>query len=409
MLIELIWVIVAASVFMSLFWYSVLDREEVDVEGYPEPSRFPSISVLLPAYNEEETLRESIESVLGQDYPSDKIQPIVIDDGSEDRTAEIAQEFVDRGEATLLQQENQGKGVALNTGLEEASGDIVAVQDADSVIALDAYRKMVGHFEEDSIAAVIAGIKPLDCETLLQKVQRVEYLLGIVYRRLMASINTLYVTPGALSMYRRETVEELGGFDEETLTEDLEIAMRLRHQGYDLGMSATAITFTEFPRRFMELMRQRVRWYRGLISNTWKYRGMMTREDRQLFGSFQMPANLLFPTIGLLAAGIMAYGIGQALFDIILHLSAVGLSINLVPSEIELQKLVLGLDLKIYFPLLVGLMLSGGLVYIAHQVTDEDLQDPLSLAVFFICYAMILSIFWSIAIVKELRGAELTW
>lgn len=409
MLIELIWVIVAASVFMSLFWYSVLDKDDVDVEGYPEPSRFPSISVLLPAYNEEETLRESIESVLDQDYPDDRVQPIVIDDGSEDRTAEIAQEFVDQGEATLLQQHNQGKGVALNTGLEEASGDIVAVQDADSVIAPDAYRKMVGHFEQDSIAAVIAGIKPLDCETLLQKVQRVEYLLGIVYRRLMASINTLYVTPGALSMYRRETIEDLGGFDEETLTEDLEIAMRLRHRGYDLGMSATAITFTEFPRRFMELMRQRVRWYRGLISNTWKYREMMTRDDRKLFGSFQMPANLLFPTIGLTAAGIMAYGIGQVLFDLLVHLSVVGLDISLVPSQLQPQKLVLGLDLKIYFPLLVGLVLSGGLVYISHRVTDERIQNPLSLAVFFICYAMILSIFWSIALVKELRGSELTW
>jgi len=408
MLIELIWVIVAASVFMSLFWYNVLDRNDVDVADHPEPTEFPSISVLLPAYNEEETLAEAIRSVLGQEYPDEKIQPIIIDDGSEDGTAAIAREFADRGEVTLIQQQNQGKGVALNTGLAAATGDIVAVQDADSVIAHDAYRKMVGHFETDSIAAVIAGIKPLACDTLLQQVQRVEYLLGIVYRRLMASINTLYVTPGALSMYRRETVEDLGGFDEETLTEDLEIAMRLRNEGHDLGMTATAITFTEFPSRFRTLLRQRVRWYRGLIANTWKYRGMMTSDDRELFGSFQMPANLLFPTIGLLAAGIMAYGIGQALFDLAVHLSAVGFSFDLIP-QLQPRKLLLGIDLKIYFPLLVGLLLSGGLVYIAHQVTDEDIRNPASLAVFFICYAMILSIFWSIAIVRELRGSELTW
>jgi len=209
-------------------------------------------------------------------------------------------------------------------------------------------------------------------------------------------------------MYRRETVEDLGGFDEETLTEDLEIAMRLRNEGHDLGMTATAITFTEFPSRFRTLLRQRVRWYRGLIANTWKYRGMMTSDDRELFGSFQMPANLLFPTIGLLAAGIMAYGIGQALFDLAVHLSAVGFSFDLIP-QLQPRKLLLGIDLKIYFPLLVGLLLSGGLVYIAHQVTDEDIRNPASLAVFFICYAMILSIFWSIAIVRELRGSELTW
>ncbi len=408
MLIWIAWIVIAVTLFMSLFWLNVLQQENTEVRAFPEPQRFPSVSVLIPAYNEEETLAASIDSVLEQDYDGD-IEVIVINDGSTDRTKEIAQEYADDGRITLIDQDNQGKGGALNSGLEHADNELVSVQDADSVIEPDAFRKMVGHFSDDTVAGVIAGIKPLETDTIWKKFQRIEYLLGILYRKLMAIIKTLYVTPGALSLYRRDLIEESGGFDDDNLTEDLEIALRMKKHGYDIEMSAPAITRTEFPAGFRDLMHQRIRWYRGLINNTLRYREMIFNPEYGLFGMFQMPLHIVFPFAAMIGAFMMLFGIGSIVFDLLIWLSSAGLTFTNPFAGYTLYKAFLSFNVKVYFPLLIGASLVAALVYLSHKYTDEELKHPLSIVGFFICYYTILGVFWCLAVGTELTRREKRW
>lgn len=407
MLVYVAWLVIGVSLFGALFWLNVLYKEADAIDDYPEPSSFPSLSVLLPAFNEEDTIAKSIESILDQNYPQDKIQIIVVNDGSTDSTEEIAGEYED--DITLISQENQGKGAALNTGMEEADGDLVVVQDADSVIQPDAYHMMVGHFEDEDVGGVIAGIKPLETNTMVKKLQEMEYLLGILYRKLMSVIDTLYVTPGALSIYRRDLIEDLGRFDEQNLTEDLEIALRVRKHNYTVKMSAPAITRTEFPATLRELMHQRVRWYRGLFSNTMKYKEMMFDRSYGLLGMFQMPVNLLFPAVAMIGAMLVMYGIGKSVFDVFVWLSAVGVTPYNPFVNFDLYRTFMALQVQIYFPLLVGVLLVGLLLYMAHWYNDESLDNPLSLALFFIAYYTVIGVFWIIALIKELTGREHRW
>jgi cellulose synthase/poly-beta-1,6-N-acetylglucosamine synthase-like glycosyltransferase len=403
------WIVIGVSVFMSLFWINVLQKEETDIKGWPEPGEQPSISVILPAYNEEAIIDESIHSILDQNYDQDKVEIIVVNDGSTDRTQEIAESYEDTGKVEVVTQQNEGKGSALNTGLEHAEGELIAVQDADSVIEEDAYRKMVGHFRNPDVGGVIAGIKPLETDTVWKKLQRIEYLLGIVYRKLMAVINTLYITPGALSIYRRDLIQDVGGFDEDNLTEDLEIALRLKKAGYNIEMTAPAITKTEFPATFRDLKTQRVRWYRGLINNTFSYREMMFNKDYGLFGTFQMPLHLIFPFVSMVGAFMVVYGIGETVFNILVWISGAGLTFYNPYEGMTVYKTLLGFNIKVYFPLMVGAALILGIIYISHKYTDEALKHPLSIAGFFILYYTILGIFWSIALIQEILQSEKTW
>ncbi|MDY6770981.1 MAG: glycosyltransferase [Candidatus Nanohaloarchaea archaeon] len=409
MFIWIVWGVIAVSVFMSLFWLNILQKEEVDVRSYPDPDEFPSISVLIPAYNEERIIADAIDSVLEQDYPRQLLDIIVVNDGSTDGTQEIVEEYEERGDVTLINQENQGKGGALNTGLEHATGDLISVQDADSVIEPDAFRKMVGHFQKSDVGGVIAGIKPLETDTVWKKLQRVEYLLGILYRRLMSAINTLYITPGALSLYRRDLVKEFGGFDEDNLTEDLEIALRLKKHGYNIEMTAPAITRTEFPQSFRDLMRQRVRWYRGLINNTLRYREMIFNREYGLFGTFQMPLHLVFPFVSMIGAFMVVYGIGETVFNSLLWLSSAGFTLYNPFAGYTPYRFLLAFNVKVYFPLIIGAILVGALIYLSHRYTDEKLKHPLSIGAFFIIYYTILGIFWCMAVGQEITRREKRW
>lgn len=407
-LLTVIWIIVAVSLFMALFWLNILQKRREEIDSYPEPDSFPSISVIIPAYNEEEVIEDSIQSVLDQKYEGE-IEVIVVNDGSEDSTEEIARGFLDRGNVKLLNQENKGKGAAINAALDIASGELIAVQDADSVIEEESFRKMVGCFEDDAVGGVIAGIKPLNKKTFWERLQKIEYIIGILYRKLMAIIGTLYVTPGALSMYRKDLIQDLGGFDEDNLTEDLEIALRLKQEGYELDMSAPAVTKTQFPKGFVGLMNQRVRWFRGMISNTLSYRNMMFNRDYGLFGMFQMPFNLIFPFLSLVGGLIILYGIGDTLLNLALHVSAVGFSFSNPFEGYTLYKALLGLNIKVYFPLVAGILFSGLLIYLSHKLTEEGLENPVSMAGFFICYHIMLGLFWGIALVKEIFASEKRW
>src|SRR3989344_1716060 len=223
--------------FLSIFWLLVLFSPEQE-QKKKKLDDFPLFSAIVPAYNEENSITATLNSLVNLDYPRDKLEVIVVNDGSKDRTREIVEAFIARHHSykiTLINQENQGKGKAMNNGLAQANGEFFACLDADSFIAPNALRTMLPIFAEDhNIAAVCPLMKVRNPQSILQKVQWYEYVVNMFYKYLNAKLDCIHVTPGPFSVYRAKVIKDLGGYDETTITEDLEIAIRLQKHQYKI-------------------------------------------------------------------------------------------------------------------------------------------------------------------------------
>lgn len=267
----------------------------------------PMVSILIPAYNEEKTLYKCISSTLNLDYPKDKLEVIVINDGSTDRTREIAESFGSK--IKLINQKNQGKARAMNNGLKICSGEFVACLDADSFVNEDTLKKMLSHFNS-KITAVTPLLKVHNPRTLLQKIQSVEYIIYIFIKKCMNKINAIFVTPGPFTIYRTEVIKSLGGFDEKSIVEDQEIAYRLQKNQYKIKQSSGGEVYTESPANLKEFYKQRSRWARGTIQTIFDYRHMILNPKYGDFGLFQLPLNIF----GLVMPFVIIYFLFKTFF-----------------------------------------------------------------------------------------------
>ena len=227
-------------------------------------NELPFVSVIIPAYNEEKSIAETIKSVLASNYP--RFEVIVIDDGSKDNTLKIAKKFIEKG-VKVFSKKNGGKGSALNFGLKKAKGEIIFTMDADTFADPKSMKKMVRYFKNKDVMCVSPAMVIHNAKSILQRIQSIEYLLGLFLRKTFAALNAIYITPGAFSAYRKSFFDEYGGFDEGNITEDLEMALRIQFKGYIIENCPEAPVYTIAHKRFKPLLIQRRRWYFGIIKN----------------------------------------------------------------------------------------------------------------------------------------------
>ncbi len=233
-----------------------------------ERKHWPKITILIPVYNEEDVIEDTLKSVFSIDYPKEKLEIIVINDGSTDRTREILRRYEDR--VRVIDKPNGGKADALNWGLREASGEFVAVLDSDTRVPPDVFKRVLTYFNDPSVAAVDVTILPMNRRNLLERMQYIEYHIIAVYRKLLEAINAIYVTPG-FAVYRTDVLKKLGGWDTKNLTEDIEIAWRILFNGYKIRMARDVVAYTIVPRSFWKFWKQRVRWNIGGLQTYIKY------------------------------------------------------------------------------------------------------------------------------------------
>ena len=254
----------------------------------PSFSRLPTISVLVPAYNEEKSIKDTLEALLAVDYPASKKEIIVLNDGSTDNTATIVRTFTRlHSNIILIDKQNSGKADSLNKGIARAKGELIAVVDADSYPAPDAFKKMIGHFEDPAVAAVTSRVLVKNKRGILERFQVLDYSIIAWTRKLLDFVDSVYVTNGPLSMYRRKVVTKLGGFDTRNLTEDIEITWHILSKGYRTRMSYDAVVYTTVPTTLSVWIKQSVRWNLGGLQTVQKYWKAMLRESS--FGQFVIP------------------------------------------------------------------------------------------------------------------------
>ncbi len=254
----------------------------------------PTLSVLIPAYNEVGYVGRCIEAVLDADYPREKLELIVIDDGSTDRTYQEAAACAEHDSVRLFHKRNGGKFSALNYGLYFATGEMIVAIDADSRVAGDALKKIVAPMQADSAIGAVAGdIHVGNRSNLLTHTQFLEYLVSInVNRRMYDVLRVVPVIPGCLGAFRRSALEDIGGYDPDTLTEDFDLTIQLLKTGYEVRMSP-ALADTEAPSSWRDLYMQRIRWYRGNLETVWKHADVFLDPSYGYLHSFAFPVRLL--------------------------------------------------------------------------------------------------------------------
>jgi peptidoglycan-N-acetylglucosamine deacetylase len=277
---------------------AIYDRLRPHSLGTPEElaAYKPKVAVLIPAYNEEKVIVRTIQSALDSDYPN--IYVIVIDDGSKDRTLEVAREAFRKEEAEgrvrILTKTNAGKAEALNFGLEHLQDETIFVGiDADTIIAPDAISHLVPHFLNPKVGAIAGNAKVGNRVNLWTRWQALEYITSQNFeRRALNTMGAVSVVPGAIGAWRVSAVREAGGYHTDTVAEDADLTMALLRLGYRVEYEDQALAYTEAPTNANGLMRQRFRWSFGILQSLWKHRGVFARKGA--LGWVALPNILIF-------------------------------------------------------------------------------------------------------------------
>jgi biofilm PGA synthesis N-glycosyltransferase PgaC len=253
------------------------------------------VTVVVPAHDEERTIRVAVETLLESEYPD--LEVIVVDDGSQDATADRLLDLHQNGRIRLIRQQNAGKAAALNRGIAAATGEVVLYTDADSLFLRDTVAKTVRWFADPSIDAVCGNDMPLRTGTGLQKLLAITTHIGTGYvRRALSLIGCLPIISGNLGAIRRRVLEELGGF-RQIWGEDLEITWRLQAHRKRIVFDPEPAVLADCPATFGALWKQRVRWMRSYLKIAALHRGLFFRREAWPF-SFYLPVN--FANIALL-------------------------------------------------------------------------------------------------------------
>ena len=276
------------------------------------PARYPAVAVLVPCFNEERTIAGTLESLLALEYPAEKLEILVVDDGSRDNTGNIAQEFsAKHPKVKYFYKENGGKYTALNYGIERTDAELIGCLDADSFVEREALLEVVKRFNESpEIMAVVPAMKVHRPRRLLELMQSVEYTFGIFYKKMFDNLSAISVLPGPFSLYHRDVFIKIGMFRHAHNTEDMEIAFRMHAGGLKIVNAHTAHVYTTVPRTLRALIRQRARWSQGFLQNSRDYAHMYFNRKYGNFGLLVLPFGLAAFLAGLYTA---AYALWSAL------------------------------------------------------------------------------------------------
>lgn len=408
------WGVYLCSLYFAVFWLLVLIEKGINSTisnlGTVKDEDLPVVSVIVPAYNEEIMIDQSINSLLDLDYPNDKLEIIVINDGSTDNTKEICEKFLGRIKLINLIKNSGVKVIPLNIGLEHAKGEIVACLDADSVVEKDALRKMIPYFSDKDVVAVTPALKVWKPKNLLQKLQWFEYIFAIFLRKLMALINCIYVTPGPFTLYRRDILLMVGGFDESNITEDMEIALRLQSNNYRIENAVNANVYTLAPPYLRDIYTQRRRWYNGLIYNSMKYRNLFFNMACGDFG-IMMPLHVFSAVVLVLSTFLFGYYLFNPMIHELSKLLLINFDIITLLKGLDLDILLLDIDIMKLFVMGVLLILGIISLLLAHRFSNERIMKyGISPAIVFVLfYFLFLGGIWIVVATEWIRGMRRIW
>ncbi len=297
---------------------ALIEKLRPDHAVMPDPP--PSVTVLIPAHNEEGVIVQTITSVLLSDHRDLRI--IVVDDGSTDKTGALLDaNFSHEPRVHIIHQVNRGKAAALHHAMSLADAEIVVTIDADTEIESDAIGKLIRHFSDPQVGGVAGNVKVGNRSRWLTRWQALEYITSQnMEKRAFHLLNCITVVPGALGAWRTKAIEAAGGITADTVAEDADLTIAIRRLGWRVTYDEEAMAWTEAPETAGQLIRQRFRWTFGTLQSFWKHGDTLLRPKYGTLGwialpnifVFQLVLPLISPIIDLMFFGsLLLWGLAQ--------------------------------------------------------------------------------------------------
>jgi len=399
------------SVYVQIFFLmTFLEKKRYIVKNPDnlELSNYPTVTVAIPCYNEEQTISKTIKSLLLLDYPKDKIKIFVVDDGSSDNTWNVIQEFKDNPSVILIQKENGGKYTALNLILEKTNSEFFGCLDSDSLVHPQALKRILKYFERDPVTMAVApSIIVYNPKNILQHAQNIEYDMSIYTKKMLGFMGGIHVTPGPFSIFRKRVFDELGPYRKAHNTEDQEIALRMQEHGYKIDHCPDAYVYTISPDSIIKLYRQRTRWISGFIKNLIDYRRLLFKKEYGTIALFTLPSGVI-SILGVVFLFVNVIGnIIKFIYNKIVQIQTVGFQ-NLFSFNFQFDwfflntKAVLLLSVFLYILIVVSVM-------IGRKMVEGKSGFSISILYFVIIYSIIAP-FWILrSIYNTITSKESSW
>lgn len=272
-----------------------------------KPEKELSLSIVIPCFNAEENIAKTILAHINSDYKGLK-KIIVVDDCSIDNSAKVIKDLAKKYSKIkyVKTPKNTGNAAgAKNYGAKFVKTELIGFSDDDSIPRSNATSKMIGFFNDKGVGAVTSRVLVKGKENFLTRSQAIEYKVIAFTRKLLGFLDSIYVTNGPLSIYRKTAFDEVRGFDEKNLTEDIEITWHFVEKGWRVHMAIPAIVYTYPPTTVKSWFKQRIRWNVGGIQTVAKYKSKMMRCG--MLGLFILPYFTLSWFLGITGLFFLLY------------------------------------------------------------------------------------------------------
>ncbi len=248
----------------------------------------PRISVVVPAYNEERTITKCVQSLQNLDYSNYEI--IIVDDGSTDSTYRLASQ-AEASNLLVLHQENRGKSQALNFGIQYSTGEIIITVDADTTLDRQALARLAERFAVNRQVGAVAGNVKVNPEPkIINGLQSAEYATGInLVRKSQSVFGCVMIVPGPIAALRKEAIQKAGLFSNDTFAEDFDLTLNILKSGYKIQYEEASLAYTDAPKNVEDMIKQRRRWYRGMIQVLDKHKDMYFNPKYGVAGLIGVP------------------------------------------------------------------------------------------------------------------------
>jgi poly-beta-1,6-N-acetyl-D-glucosamine synthase len=387
---------------LILFFLFYLDKGDLGEAKYAKV--FPSLTVLVPAYNSMGTIKKCVKHIKALKYPG-KLDLVFVDDGCTDGTTQYLQKV--NGIRLIKMKKNSGKANAMNFALSKIKTELIACMDSDTYPENDVLLKTSGYFEDSEIGAVTCLILPDGKQNLIQKIQFFEYASGFgLWNTVLSSINSMSMIPGPMTVFRKKVFDTIGNYDAENLTEDMEIGMRMQKFGFKIRTCFEARAHTDTPDTWKKLFKQRDRWYRGRIFNLLKYHKLFFNKENKNFGFFALPYLFALELVSvtlLVRLGILFL---NNLFNFIIVNTSVIASTGSLGFEFPRLFLNSTIIFFIFSYFFIFLFIYFSLSLIKYKVTKTDV---LAILINILLYPMFITIVYAQSYVKEMLGVGAKW
>ncbi len=368
---------------------------------------YPGVTIVVPAYNEGESVAKTVESLLKLNYPKEKLNLILVDDGSKDNTWEVMKRYENHPQIKIFTKPNGGKFSAQNLALENTKTQFLGCLDADSLVHPEALNRIMYYFINDpKIMAVAPTIVSNEENSIIQKAQKTEYEMQIYMKKMLSLVNAIHVTPGPFSIFRKEVFDKIGPYKHAHTTEDIEIALRMQKNGMKIENAPDSIVYTNTPTTIKALYKQRKRWMYGFIRNSLDYKKLIFSKKYGNIGFINLPLNLFLIVSTIFLVSTILYHLYIYAESSYLTISAIGLKFNL--QDINLDPFFINISTLLFISIILWSSIIFFLI-ISHRMLYGKSKISWNIIWFFIIYPFIAP-FWLIkALINTVRNYESSW